>query len=145
MPDESEFSGWAVLEIFGHSKEIGYVSTKYFGGPALFRVDQPPLPERKYVLTSAQWIGEKLAGVGTEVLREAVPGKTAFVGPSAIFRMTPCSEETAIRAVEELIPAPIKILHLVERKQIPAAEADYSDGQDRCVECNELLRHCQCG
>lgn len=115
---QSSFSGWAVVEIFGHSKEIGYVTTSYFGGPALFRVDQPPISEREYELTRAEWLGDTLAQPGTKVQRVAIPGKTSYVGPSAVFRMTPCDEATALEAIERMIPAPIKILSLVEVKLI---------------------------
>ena len=128
MSDEqSKFSGWAIVEIMGHSKEIGYVTTEYFGGPALFRIDQPSLPIRTHELTRAQWINDKLCDVGSRVERGELPGKTTYVGPSAIFRLTPCTEETARRGVEELIPVPMKILHLVERKQLVQPSQAYDD------------------
>lgn len=123
--EQAKFEGWAVVEIMGHNKEIGFVTTQYFGGPALFRVDQPALPDREYELVRPQWIDDKLCDVGTKVQRQAIPGKTVYVGPPAIFRITPCSQETAMRGVEELIPAPIKILHLVEKKRIAAGQIPY--------------------
>jgi hypothetical protein len=121
MENQARFEGWAILELNGHNKEIGYVTTEYFGGPALFRVDQPELPEREYELTRAQWIDGVFAGPGTKMKRESLPGKTAYVGPHSIYRMNPCSEEIAQRAIEEMIPAPIKILHLVESKRLAEA------------------------
>ncbi len=30
----SKFEGWAVVELFGHSREAGYVTTDYFGSGA---------------------------------------------------------------------------------------------------------------
>jgi len=48
MEAQAKFEGWAVVEIMGHNREIGFVTTEYFGGPALFRVDQPEFPEREY-------------------------------------------------------------------------------------------------
>lgn len=122
MESQATFSGWAVVEIMGHNREVGFVTTEYFGGPALFRVDQPELPAREYELKRAQWIGDKLCPIGTKVERQALPGKTAYVGPASIFRLTPCTEETARKAVEELIPAPIKILSIPERAQITSGE-----------------------
>ena len=130
MEQNAKFEGWAVVEIMGHSKEIGFVTTEYFGGPALFRIDQPSLPEREHTLTRAQWIDDKLCDVGTKIMRAELPGKTAYVGPQAIFRLTPCSEETARRGVEGLIPVPVKILHLVERRQIASVSADDDDVDD---------------
>lgn len=128
--ENATFSGWAIVEIMGHSKEIGFVTTEYFGGPALFRIDQPSLGPRTHELTRAQWINDKLCDVGTRVERGELPGKTTYVGPSAIFRLTPCSEETARRGVEELIPVPMKILHLVERKQIAVSHEEPTDDLD---------------
>ena len=122
MNEQTRFEGWAVVELFGRGKEIGYVTTAYFGGPALFRIDQPSFPEREYELERAQWIGDTLCPIGTKVQREPLPGKTVYVGPSAIFRLTPCTEETARHAIERMIPAPIKILSILERAQITAAE-----------------------
>src|SRR2546428_804380 len=100
MEEQAKFEGWAVVEIMGHNKEIGFVITEYFGGPALFRIDQPAFPEREYVLERPQWVDDKHCPIGTTVKREAILGKTSYVGPSAIFRLTPCTEETAKRAID---------------------------------------------
>lgn len=40
---QATFEGWAVLEIFGHQRYAGYVTTQAFGQSVLFRVDVPPL------------------------------------------------------------------------------------------------------
>lgn len=141
MEKQSTLTGWAIIELMGHSREIGYVTTEYFGGPALFRIDQPPLPERDYELTRAQWIGETLAPVGTKVKREAVPGKTVYVGPHAIFRLNPCDEQTALRGVEQLIPAPIKILSLPERPQLTAAPEQCDCADADCP--NHMVDGCE--
>ena len=130
MDQQATFEGYAIVEIMGHNREIGYVKTEYFGGPALFRIDQPALPEREHELTRAQWIGDVLAQPGTKVQRAALPGKTSYVGPSAIFRLTPCTEETVMRALEELIPTPVKILHLVENKKLTERAQDVVDSYD---------------
>jgi hypothetical protein len=45
---QSKFEGYAVVEIFGHIKEVGFVTTEYFGAAALFRIDTPELPMREY-------------------------------------------------------------------------------------------------
>ena len=150
MEAQATFEGYAIVEIMGHNREIGFVTTEYFGGPALFRIDQPSMPEREYELTRAQWIGDVLAQPGTKVQREAIPGKTTYVGPQAIFRLTPCSKETVERGVDEMIAAPIKILHLVEKKRLAAAESamppeqDGNEFTDICTECNRQVEECVC-
>lgn len=133
---QAVYEGYAVVEIMGHNREIGYVRTEYFGGPALFRIDQPAIPAREYELKRAQWIDGVLAQPGTKMQREALPGKTAYVGPSAIFRMTPCDEATALEAIERMLPAPVKILSLVELKQIPAT--DHEERQEHLETCEEV-------
>ncbi len=130
MSDQGKFEGFAVIELMGHNREIGFVTTEYFGGPGLFRVDQPEIPAREYELTRAEWINDQLAGPGSKVQREALPGKTTYVGPSSIFRMTPCDEETAKKAIELLISAPVKILELVKREQLSAVGAGSDDYND---------------
>ena len=84
MTENAKFEGWAIVELMGHKREIGFVTTEYFGGPALFRIDQPGIPAQEYELTRAEWVADMLAGVGTKIQREAVPGKTAYVGQGAI-------------------------------------------------------------
>ena len=127
---QASFSGWAVLELFGHQKEIGFVTTEYFGGPALFRVDQPEMDAREYELKRPEWIAGTMAPTGSKVQREALPGKTVYVGPSSIFRMTPCSEDTARRAIEEMIPVPVKVLHLAERGALTDGSVIDNDDDD---------------
>ena len=31
METPEQFEGWAIVELFGHQREIGYVTTRYFG------------------------------------------------------------------------------------------------------------------
>src|SRR5215467_13892732 len=41
------FEGWAILEIFGHQRYAGYVTTQTFGAASMFRLDVPALEERE--------------------------------------------------------------------------------------------------
>lgn len=123
-PENATFDGWAVLELFGHNKEIGYVTTQYFGGPALFRVDRPELPEREFELKRPGYVDGKWAPAGAKVKRPPLPAKTALVGPSSIFRMTPCTELMAIEAIENMMAPPLILLSLPEAVQIEAGDDD---------------------
>ena len=131
MKENGTFEGWAIIELMGHNQEIGFVRTEYFGGPALFRVDQPSFEARDYVLERPQWVGDIYGPAGSTVQREAIAGKTVYVWPPAIFRITPCTEQTARQAIESLIRAPIKVLNLAEGKLVTAGdinrEQDYDD------------------
>ncbi len=48
--EQNHFKGFALLELYGHQKEAGFVETCYFGTACMFRVDVPGLDEREYVL-----------------------------------------------------------------------------------------------
>lgn len=129
-----KFEGWAVVELFGHSREAGYVTTEYFGSGALFRIDVPELTEREVTLTRPEWIEGKLAGKGSKLIRGAVQGRTRFVGPAAIYAMNPCSQEAVMKVIESMSTREVKIVELVTEKQLvttlPGEDQDYDDYTD---------------
>ena len=79
-PGEPELKSWALVELFGHQRIVGYLSQQSFGTGVLFRVDVPDL-------TSSG-----------KVIRE---GFTRYFGLSAIYSITPVSEEI----VRKLLPS----------------------------------------
>ena len=104
METQNKFEGWAVVELFGHLREAGYVTTEYFGTGALFRIEVPPLPEREETLARPGWIENDFCDVGTKISRGAVEGRTRFVGPSAIYALNPCSKDAAFQALWRISP-----------------------------------------
>lgn len=125
------YEGWAVVELFGHSKEVGYVSTRYFGSSAMFQVDVPEQPEEMKTLERPQWLDTKWAGVGTEYKYPAVSGRTRFVGISSVYALNPCDEQTARKMLGDG-SRPIQIVKLVEQKELPNSfetegERDFDD------------------
>lgn len=139
----SKFEGWAVVEMFGHMREAGYVSTEYFGTGALFRVEVPELPEREVTLTRPQWIDNELCDTGSKISRAKVEGRTRFIGPGAIYALNPCSKDAAFSALESMTSRETKIVELVKRKELattlpgePQDEETYEDeseGEDSSV------------
>lgn len=75
MDIEKMFPCWAVTELMGHQKIIGYVSQVTQFGAALMCVEVPEIP--------------------AEDAMPAVPAYTKLIGPSAIYGVLPCSEEFA--------------------------------------------------
>lgn len=137
---QAKFEGWAVVELFGHQREIGFVTTEYFGGTALFRIDVPELAEREYTLERVEWIDGKLAPAGTVVKRSAVDGRSRLVGPGAVYALNPCSEAAARKAIESTVRRDLAIISLPEGKQLVAPdeelpEEEYDEGDD-----NEEIR-----
>lgn len=128
--EQSQFAGWAILEIFGHQRYAGYVSTQAFGTAVMFRIDVPALEERERAMTRPGYVGNTYAPAGTKVKAEAVQGYTKLFGVGAIYAMTPCSQEAALKAVEEIQPRPMMIVEL------PKAIAAIAGAVDRtCLTC----------
>jgi hypothetical protein len=139
---QSNFEGWAVVELFGHQREVGFVTTQVFGAAVLFRIDTPELPEREYTLERPEQVKHegiyRWATIGSKVKREGVPAKTKLVGPSAIYAMTPCTEQTARMAIERSIQPPLILLELAEQPLLQARPGEDQADFDRvCEECGQ--------
>jgi hypothetical protein len=99
--NEQAFEGWVVLELMGHRRLGGYLREQVIGGASFLRLDIP-------------------ADSGTLLERTA----TQFYSPSAVYCITPTTEETA-RAVAKLgQPAP------VQRWELPARSTRDDDEYD---------------
>lgn len=77
---EEKLKAWALVELFGHQRIVGYVSEQTFGTGVLFRVDVPDLMK------------------DGKVLRK---GFTRYFGLSSIYSITPIDEEM----VKQLLPS----------------------------------------
>lgn len=78
-PESEELKAWALVELFGHQRIVGYLSQQTFGTGVLFRVDVPDLLKNG------------------DVVR---PGFTRYFGLSSIYSITPVSEQM----VREMLP-----------------------------------------
>ena len=76
----SELKSWALVELFGHQRIVGFLSQQTFGTGVLFRVDVPDLLKEGKVVRV---------------------GFTRYFGLSAIYSITPVSEEI----VKRLLPS----------------------------------------
>ena len=74
-----ELKAWALVELFGHQRVVGFLSEQNFPGGTLLRVDIPDLTK------------------DSKVVRK---GFTRYFGLSAVYSITPITEE----AVRELLP-----------------------------------------
>jgi hypothetical protein len=139
MEDEvkqAAFDGWAIVEMMGHRKEIGFVTTQAFGQAVLFRVDTPELPEREYTLESPEYArhngrGERWCPIGTKVKRESSPARSCLVAPSSLYAINPCTEQAAMALIERNKARPLIALELSEQAALPPAtdleDQDYED------------------
>jgi len=120
--DAAKFDGWAIVDVMGHQRYVGYVTTEAYGQAVLFRIDVPALPERERATRVAGYVGGQYCGAGTIVREKAVPGYTKLVGSGSIYTMTPCTEEAAMAALSRDQP------HELVRAALPPAVAVSFDG-----------------
>lgn len=132
MPEDlpqSQFNGWARVEVMGHQTHIGYVRTEAYGAAVLFRVDTPDLPEREWTLESPDWLTGCMLPAGTKVKRAARPGVSVLIGAGSIYRIVPCTESAALRAVETSQRAELQVVELPPDRAL-AAGASVDDDTD---------------
>ena len=132
MEQQSKFEGWAVVELFGHQREVGFVTTQQFGQACLFQIDVPELPEREFVLRRPEYVAEFFAPAGSKVRREMSPARSRLVGPGAVYALNPCTEEAARIAIEELSP---RKLILLETPKKESAALLPGESQEQCDDC----------
>lgn len=133
MPDElpqSQFNGWARVEVMGHQTHIGFVRTEAYGQAVMFRIDTPELPEREYVLTEPEYIGGHWTPAGAKVQRAATRGCSVLVGAGSIYRIVPCSEAAALKAIESAGRAELKLIELPPDKLLAVGVGSVDDDDD---------------
>lgn len=153
---QAQFNGWAKVEVMGHQSHIGYVRTEAYGAAVLFRIDTPELPEREYVLEEPSWAYEvspdlrRWCREGTKVKRERVPGVSVLVGAGSIYRIVPCSEAAAMKAIESTMRTELMIMEIPPERALPAPADDDEDEDeedsesDTCEDCHQPLELCVC-
>lgn len=125
--NQAEFKGWARVEVMGHQSHIGYVTTEAYGQAVLFRIDRPEIPEVEEPLATSGWVGEQRCPAGTVVKRGKIEAATVLVGSGSIYRIIPCTEEVALKAIRDSERRPLMLVKLPELPQIAAPGADEED------------------
>lgn len=117
MDQPAQFKGYAIVELFGHQREIGFVTTVHFGTACMFQVDVPELSERDYVLDEPQYVNGTWTPAGSKVCKKAVPARSRLLGPGSIYALNPCSEKAAMLAIEILSGREIVVLEVPKPKK----------------------------
>jgi hypothetical protein len=140
---QNEFRGWARVEVMGHQTHIGFVTTEAYGAAVMFRVDQPAIPGGEETLSRPEWVGDTYAPTNSIVKRDDIPAATVLVGAGSIYRLVPCDEAAAMKAIRSSIRPPLILVRLADAKQITAAEVsaeqDPDDYEDEESEESEAL------
>ncbi len=85
-----KFESWVLCELMGHGRVAGMATERSIGGNNFLRVDVPDCGPDK-------------------------PAFTTYVGSSAIFRLTPCTEETARQAAKQWRDRPHVVLDVIPK------------------------------
>ena len=117
--EQASFSGWARVEVMGHQTHIGHCVTEAYGQAVMFRVDQPELPEREYILQRPDYADGRYCPIGTTVKRPAIPGCSVLIGAGSIYRIIPCTQEAALKAIDQTIRPDLKLVSLPEQAALP--------------------------
>ncbi len=127
---QAQFNGWARVEVMGHQTHIGYVRTEAYGGTVLFRIDTPALPEREFVLEEPAYVGSKWTRAGATVQRAAIEGVSVLVGAGSIYRIVPCTEAAALKAIENGVRSDLKLVSAPPELALNAAGPDADEEGD---------------
>jgi hypothetical protein len=132
---QSKFDGWAIVDVLGHQRYVGYVTTEAYGQAVLFRIDVPALEARERTMKAPGYIsGRGYCPAGTVVQEGAVEGYSKLIGAGSIYAITPCTKEAALKACEETQPRPLMNVALPPGHALPPADDndDYNnaDGFD---------------
>lgn len=118
-PEQNRFDGWAIVDVLGHQRYVGYVTTETYGQVVMFRIDVPRLDARERVTVKPEYIDGTFMTVGTIVQEDAVEGYTKLIGAGSIYSITPCTEEAALAAVEAVQPRPLMSAQLPPKRTLP--------------------------
>ena len=131
---QAQFNGWARVEVMGHQTHIGFVRTEAYGQAVMFRIDTPELPQREYVLQEPAYVeidgGRTWMRTGAKVCRPASPGCSVLVGAGSIYRIIPCTEAAALKAIEATVRSELKLIELPPERALPEPEEDDEELQD---------------
>lgn len=125
--EQSKFEGWAIVEIFGHQRYAGMVSTQVFGSACMFRVDVPELPAREEIVERRRYDDNgRMVPAGSVFKYGRIQGYTKLFGVGAIYALTPCTEAFAMKALEQMASRPLITVDIPEhlkQKELAAPDA----------------------
>lgn len=123
----AKFEGWAIVELLGHRRLGGFVREETLFGVAMVRIDIP---------SARDSLGVPLSGNGETIA-------TQYYSPSALYALTPASEEAARIAAAHAQPAPVKSWEIPARA-LPAAPSTHPSHEpmpgDEEAACGDEVR-----
>jgi hypothetical protein len=102
---ERTFEGWAIVDVLGHQRHVGYVTTEYFGQTAFFRVMTPARDPRERIVDGNEYVNFKGCSyppAGSKVFEEGRPGGERFIGAASVYALTPATKERVMELAEDI-------------------------------------------
>jgi len=100
--NQAAFEGWAIVNVLGHQRYAGYVTTEHFGQTVLFKVVSPAREARTRIAEAGEYLGGDYAKEGWRVTDSEMPEETRYVGAASIYSMEPKSQERVLAELEEI-------------------------------------------
>ncbi len=122
---QTRFEGWALVEIMGHRRAAGLVTTEFIGTAAFLRIVTPEVPPTRYTLGNDAWIEGRRAYAGS-IIESRRERSEILVGTGSVYAITPTTEEKIL----EHAPVEHTIIELAERKMISTEQESSSEDND---------------
>jgi hypothetical protein len=100
--EQSNFEGWAVVNVLGHQQYAGHVTTEHFGQTVLFRVVTPAREPRTRIAEEGEYLGHDYAKAGWRVTESAMPESVRYIGAGSIYSLEPKSQESVMAEIEAI-------------------------------------------
>lgn len=94
MSEQEAFRQWAIVDVMGHQRYVGYVSEQVIAGQGFVRVDIPSVGD------TPEW--------------------TKLIGTSSIYAITPVSEEIARQMADTQSAKPVQAYELTPKQIVQA-------------------------
>lgn len=133
MPEElSKFEGWAVVEMMGHRREAGYVTTEHFGTACMFRISRPEMQSEVKILERQAYVrngdGGEYVGAGTKI-RVWRNASEILVGAASVYAINPGPEEEIVRSLPFESEIVERVVNLIEEQSGEDPEDDAGDAE----------------
>jgi hypothetical protein len=102
-PQQSKFEGWAVVNVLGHQRYAGHVTTEHFGGTVLFRVVTPAREAKTRNAEENEYLGQHgYSKKGWIVHESEKPEVVRYIGAGSIYSIEPVAQERVLSEIEEI-------------------------------------------
>jgi hypothetical protein len=124
--EQSKFEGWAVVNVLGHQRYAGHVTTEHFGQTVFFRVVTPAREGRTRIAENGDYIGNhhgwSYAAQGWRLTEADAPEIVRYVGAGSIYTLEPMSQDAVMKELDSI--APRKVIDVTDADGKPIEERE---------------------